>query len=482
VGKEDEDISKDLVPEVKAKYRFDFRENNRSEVRPKEGIEGTLHLLNGVDIQVRVYDISNNGACIVIPVDIARSLKPLDELDISIRVVKQKFRAKYSICWFDHFSEEFRRVGLKFNQTMNHERFGKKSLVGIPDDYPVVGYFYRTNSYHERCAFRLISVSPEYATIELLSDQSLLFPGIEVNLMFSLDTISSPFIVATIDKVKTVKDKTEAGLSFNKVNPKTLRSLVNHLLIHSDISLYELRNSGFKPRKVSNNFTYRFARDQNEYEKVLALRRKSYLAALKIDTKVGLGGMAAPLDHLSRIMTVYQGDNLVASLALTFPGLDNELDTERSLENGLPKGFPPRDSIMELSRLCIDPEFQKGDILIRIFEHSYRVFATSGRQVAITSTDDKLWPTYKKIGFRKTGLSYAHPTLNGLKHDIIRIDLKDVLIGRRVPLLAWLVVYSRMTEHVLSVGKLKLSIYQKIRIKILLSISKALGLTRDDEY
>ena len=173
---------------------------------------------------------------------------------------------------------------------------------------------------------------------------------------------------------------------------------------------------------------------------------------------------------------------MVSSIALTFPSEDTTLDTERALPSGYPSGFPAKTTIMELSRLCIDPEYQKGDILIRIFEHAYRVFSTSGREVAITSSDDTLWPTYEKIGFKKTGLTYPHPVLNGIPHHILRIDRRDVYLAKGISFLTWFVVYSRMTEYLWSTNAIELSFFEKLRVSILLKVSKILGLMRRDRY
>ena len=295
------------IPEIKKSFKYNFRQSYRADVRPKEGIEGWLHLPGGISKKIRIYDLSNSGASVVLSEGLSKSLKPLDNLSLTIRILDQEFKGEYNICWFENFGKDQKRLGLKLNYQSTSSELKIRKMVEIPDDFPVVGYFYQTHTYYERCAFRLIAISADRAVLEVLSSHTLLFPGHRINLLFSLDTISSSPVRAKVVTVSAKERKLILVVELNNIDKNASRSLVNHLLIHSDISLVDLRNCGFRPRNISNNFSFRYARDQREYEKVLELRRKAYRAHLKIDATVKVADMAAPLDHISRIMTVYQG-------------------------------------------------------------------------------------------------------------------------------------------------------------------------------
>jgi hypothetical protein len=250
-----------------------------------------------------------------------------------------------------------------------------------------------------------------------------------------------------------------------------------------EFSPLDLRRLGFDLKNVSNGFRFRFVKTQDEYEEVLKLRYKSYLQAGKVDETKTFLDMGTSLDHLSRIIVAYHGSRLVGSVAVAFPDSDDlVLDTEKAFPNGYPNPMPAKTKMIEIARLCTDSDYRRSDLLLRILEYTYKVFVCGNREFVISSADDILWPLYKRIGFKKTGMSYAHPYLAGVIHHVIIGSRKEPDKAAGVSILAWLYVWRDMNRFLRGTRSLRLNSFQKTKIKFLETIGKLFRIRSKQKY
>ena len=130
-------------------------------------------------------------------------------------------------------------------------------------------------------------------------------------------------------------------------------------------SIKEFRESGFQTSSLKLSKTTRYCRTEQEYKEVLKLRYKSYLTRVdNIDENVDLQIFADDYDSRSRIVMLYHQQKLVASVRVVFCKDNQKMEIENYIE--LPEHFPDKEDCMEISRLCIDPDYRKSDLLLSL--------------------------------------------------------------------------------------------------------------------
>jgi hypothetical protein len=433
----------------------------RIDVRPHEGIDAAIRLDHfNEPIDVRVYDFSLQGLCIVVPKEIRDHINLVQDYQIELQFVlnsspkKTKASGIYKCCWIEDFNDNQFRIGFRSTNSTRIEGYKPKeaqsNLVEIPKSFPILGFYYKDHFYYERAALRLISINRNEVNVEVFDSELLLLPGMKIEIMFAIQAAKGPRINGIVTEI-TPKDAEHTIVNVEILDlPESLeRDLVNHLLQNTDLTPEKIRQARFKVKNIANTFRFRYLRDQEEYEQVLKLRFAAYKAAGKTKEGMTFRDLAAPLDNISRILLAYHGEKLVASVAMSFPESDSEiLDTERAIFGQKKEIYKNKKDIIEISRLCTDPSYRKGDLLLRLFEHIYKVFSLSPRSRIITSADMKLINIYLKLGFKKTGVSYLHPFLAQLEHHVIVAKKSDITAFKVTSPIKWLVIYHHITKFI----------------------------------
>jgi hypothetical protein len=464
------------------------RQVGRIDIRPSEGLLAKIKI-GAVFHEVPMYDLSINGVGLVLSEQVVSQMRVGTVVDVIISCSwGYDFEGKYECTRIEKYRTDF-RVGFKNISTTKVVDYNVPDshvgdLLTVPSDLPVVGYLYKDFFYIERVAFTIAQISTKALLIDVKDTELFLFSGMKVELMLALHTTSGRNIDGVISKVAINEDKSVRILvKVTKIPKKLEFDIVNHLLQNPAVTPDGLRNAGFRVTSIANNFRFRFVKSHQEYMEVLRLRKIAYAEAGKVSESADLEKLVAPLDSISRILVAYHGGKIVASVSMSFPQSENTiLDTERALEGGYPKEFPKKTSVIEISRLCTDPDYRRGDLLVRMFEQIYRVFVTAGRDYLVSSCDDKLWKIYKGIGFRKTKYSYPHPYLAGIIHHLIIIDKAVPTRARGFNFIKWNYLYRNMTLFLKGRVDLKYSWLDRLKLRIYISIGKILGIRNDDKY
>ena len=450
----------------------EMRLGKRLEIREHEGITAEIFIGDRY-VPVRVWDLTTTGACLIVN-------------DPRIFINGEILKVRLSFAWGESTELDYEvrwitsaRKGVKLGLMWVSPPAGQSEAESLPmitlsTSYPVIGYIYKDIYYQERSSFKLIAVSALKMILEVQDQEHLLFPQQRIELQFSLPWTKEGRLTGRIAQVLEVKSESvRVKIDLDAMSPSFEDDVVNYLILDPNVNLEALRKSGFHLKTIANNFRFRFVRTQEEYEQVLKLRYIAYGDAGKLPEGASPETMAAPLDSISRILIALHGDTVVASVAMSFPeSEDVVLDTERALPNGYSEQIPMKTQMIEIARLCTDPKYRRGDLLLRMFEHIYKVFATSDRKYLISSTDDKLWPIYRNLGFKKMGLKYAHPVLAGIQHEIILINLMVPVTGKGISFMRWWYLYSNMTNFVEARKKLERRGIAKIRYIVFRIASK----------
>jgi hypothetical protein len=437
-----------LVQFKPSKALSNLRQNGRIEIRENEGVNASIEVNNSFK-NVSIFDISSSGVCILCNEHISNYLELNKRYNIVVNFSWEKeFRGTCVVIWKTNINNNSYKVGLKFEGKINVANEEVNKMILVPENYPIIGYTYKDIFYYEKSIVKISKISKKYAELVIFDKEALYLPNKSINIIFSLSTRKSEKLSCNICSIiENNSDNIKILAEISDFSKHLENDFVNHLTLNPATTLKNIRDAGFRIKNISNNFKFRFVRTHEEYIEVLKLRFEAYKNASKVRDGATYEDMVAPLDNISRILIAFHGEKIIASVAMSFPNDQSILlDTERALSNGYPDYIPPKIEMIEISRLCTDPLYRQGDLLLRMFEHIYKVFATSGRKYLISSTDEKLWSLYKKLGFKKLNLSYEHPYLNKLKHEIILIDLTVPISGSRIDPLRWSYLYGNMTN------------------------------------
>ncbi|MCB0379129.1 MAG: PilZ domain-containing protein [Bdellovibrionales bacterium] len=463
--------------------KVDSRKIQRVDFRISENVEVSFDA-RGTPITGNVLDLSYDGLSLATKNIFNHDQVKFKEFLFTITFPDgTHFQKKGVVCWSSGFKVNYTRMGIRFTNSDTEQEKIQEDYIKISKNLPIIGYLYKDHFYFEKTIFSLTKVSHSFIEVQLYDSDVIIYPGLDIELLLSLQTANSEKLVAKVESVLPGdQNKMVIQASIIDWGKHIESNIINHLMQNPEVTMEDLRKCGFKVMSVSNNFKFRYVKTHGQYLKVLELRHKAYVNANKVSKDKTIEEMAAPLDYKSRILCAFHGNKLIASAAVSFPDNDTILDTERGVGKEIRRILPDKSLCVEISRLCTDPNYRRGDLLVRVFEHIYRIFASSGKKYIITSTDKKLWPIYKGLGFKKTGLEYDHPYLDNLKHYIIKIEVEKGTLASDISFARWNYLYRDMTLHMLKTGEIKLNRFQFLKIRLFSLIGILMNIRKQEKY
>jgi hypothetical protein len=455
------------------------REAVRLDIRASDSIK--VISIGSDRLNQNIFDVSIGGFSVLLPENIKfepgnRYLVTI-ELPDKNHISVEAFAASQVL-----FKAGQIKCGFKFNFPILSDDFS--DTYNLQDIAPVLGAIYKPHLFYERTIANIIAISENRYTIEVHDSDLILFPGEKFEFFISGPSIDFKPIIFEVLKVFSAENKRIHVFARPVSIPKSVRSWIGRFLVyHHDLTPSHIRSLGFPVKELSNGFKFRFIKTEKEYEEVLKLRFLAYKEAGKVSEGKTHVDMAAPLDCFSRIMGVYHFDKLIGSVAIGFPPSDKILlDIERGFPGGFPKKIPPKTQIVEISRLCTHPEYRRTDLLVRMFEYTYKTVHCGQRGYYLTSTDDKLWPLYRRLGFKKTGMNYPHPFLAGIKHHVILGKKTTPDSGLGINPLSWNYLWRDMGQYLENRGFVKRIFPTGIYIKFISLIGKLLRINLKKKY
>lgn len=464
------------------------RHQSRLEIRLSDGIKAHVILSPTDRFEVEVFDLNSFGASIVYRGSDDSRFQQGTEISLHIHFpdgAALSYTAR--VCWIAPLGSAA-RIGVEFAGQVGvpHPWKSESDVVRfeLPDYFAITGFFYKPYMFLERGHLRVSHVSATHLGFIFYDSEVILFRGQRLKVWILGGSRDSDGLEIEIQNVRRGDGRSVlVDATITRAPKSFLEWLAHQLIFICEKSPSDVRKYGFTVNRVSNGFRFRFVRTQEEYEAVLDLRYQAYLEAGKIDATKTPADMAAPLDPKSRILVCYHGDRIVASVAISFPSHDDEvLDTERAFVGGYPKPMPPKTQMVEISRLCTDSDYRKTDLLNRMFEYTYKVTVCGDRDYITTSTDAKLWPLYKKLGFKKTGMSYAHPYLSGLEHHVIVGKRTQPDFGNQISPLVWNYLWRDMNQFMDQRGLIEMTWGRRLKNRMMVALGRLLKIQTDRMY
>jgi hypothetical protein len=255
------------------------------------------------------------------------------------------------------------------------------------------------------------------------------------------------------------------GVRLTDPSPRSRQLFGQYVLQHGeDAMLEELREAGLRVQSCSRAVEFGSVRSLDDYSKVLRLRKMAYIGASKLPPDAYTQDTADAFDKRARILLGHHRDQVVASMRLMFHGPADPMEHEQFVE--LPADLPPKQDLIEITRVCTHPGYRGGDLLFELFRHAIVTSIQSGRRWILGSSTPKLLGLYKRIGCQITDLRYNHEALAGEEHVIFIGDVHRALAGRGVNPLVWNAIFAPVWEYLDVPSFVQVSAPAKVRLAV----------------
>ncbi|MCJ8277151.1 MAG: PilZ domain-containing protein [Bdellovibrionales bacterium] len=294
-----------------------------------------------------------------------------------------------------------------------------------------------------------------------------LVKGMKISSIFNFPMTGDIEIKFEIVNVRFTRDngKEYLGLGVRFINPSTklLEIIGQYLFQFGDVSsLKELKDSNLFSGRISDKVDFRFVKNQEEYEKVLELRKTSYLAVNKANAEDSPESFSDIYDARSRIVIGEYNGNIIATSRLTFHENVDKFEQQEYIEWS--HDLPRTHESLEIMRVCVHPDYQKTDVLLGMFHFNALTAVQSKRKYVVMSVTEEMRKFYSRIGFQDVNLSYEHPTLNNTVHNICIANVVDGMSGKNCDPVYWNIVWADVTSYLEEYDLISLDPAAKIRM------------------
>ena len=285
----------------------------------------------------------------------------------------------------------------KKNKFHLEQRFFPRWLCGI--EFLPSGIVANPYKFNDFIHFQVRDISPNGMQIVTSLRNKYLVPGMTLESMISFPMVAQIKVDLKICNVRitTSNGKDYLALGTKMISEdKKMKEVIGQYVFQfgSKTSIEELKKWGLQVNKASDGVEFSYVRTEDDFLKVLKLRKLAYAGAGKIPADYDTNELADIFDTRSRIiMGTYRGQ-LVATARLIFHEEDDELEHERFMK--LPKDFPRNDELIEVTRFCTHPDFRGSNLFYRLLQHIVLTTLQSKRRYLVSSATLKLSKVYQK--------------------------------------------------------------------------------------
>ncbi len=467
----------DLLPKEawRPVIAFCGRASNRISERELEHVPALLSALTAQrgknrGISVRLWDYSSLGFAVLLNSKTAQEWQAHkgDPTLLTLNVDGEPMKIE---CRVQNISEFRGQVRLGLSRCDWLGPVFDSASLSLPDGAWLLAETPNPLLFGEWTRLRLVGLSSGVRLIFECEDSSLMVGlGRKMRVRFHFPTMGDAECQGRVERLeRSENDGICFMLGLSALNAAFANDLSETLVSEQSLHPESLRALGLPLRFFRHRTSMSFVDNQEDYERVLHLRRNAYVAAQKKSGDTAPEAMSSHWDRFSRILCIHHENVLVASATLTFP--DSEaarLRTQTAFPGGeYPCPVPPKTQFIEVSGLCTHHEYRKGDLLQAVFEHIARVFLLSDRQFILTIADDNLLPLYLSLGF--ANLKQTCIFLDR-RHHLICGSRANALYGKGMSFMAWHAVFADVIRDLHDKGFLKLGWLDSLRVRLRLAI------------
>ena len=397
--------------------------------------------------KVDLWALSPMGAEFVWPHE---SLKIGEKLDITIYLNKRHIEFKgISICNFEE--KQGRKIfGVRWLAESNRKNVEQeRPKRWIASDYyaPTV-VCSNPILFDDMLLFRVVNISADGALLHTSMRNKVIIPGIILDGVWSFPMTGSASGEFKVQWTKTVSvsgvQKLAIGVKFSKRFRDLNMLSGEYVLQFGDAeSIAEIRKSSLSLKNVKNAIIVDFAKTEEDYQAVIALRRVAYQHYSKDE----IPEMTDKFDTQSRILTARHHGKIVGTLRMIFQKNGDTLEIGEYLK--LPDDFPENHELVEVSRLAVDPDYQLSSIVLDLQRQCYLIMLQTKRRFLVGAAPEHLCEAYKRMGVKVNKEIYYSPkSCPDLKLYLIVMDLYDVLANpENVGPVMWNKMYDKLLDY-----------------------------------
>lgn len=454
---------------------FNYPKLFRSDSR----VSGKIIIDGKKDRVVNLWSISPLGAIIDLKDKDGEGLKIGEELDLKLKMVDQNFNIQATIVTSVQQSDSSHLIGLRWNRFNECEDENKLQEINRREnrrwncepDYLPSGVIKNPYIFNDQIFFKMISVSKGGLKFRTSMKNTMIIPGIRfwADIDFPLVGRARIQFSAESTTIQELNSRSVLVVNAKFIDPdkKALAIIGQYVYQFSpEATLQDLKGEDLPVKSYSSGVTFDLCRGQEDYQEVLALRRKAYLQAKKIPENSTIEQMSDEFDSRSKILVARKSGKIVASARLVYNENEDQMEHEEFFY--LPAGSPPKNDIVEVTRLCIDPDFQNGDLFYRLVKEIVINIIISGRSYILMDATKGMSRIYKKIGATVIGPTFIHSKLNDIPHYPLMGKVPNAVMGLKTNIVVWTLIYADLydflkTRSDFSSSKIARSKYQFYR-------------------
>jgi hypothetical protein len=443
----------------RARYDLDFKEIHDliypADGRPSDRILARLRkrdLTRPQYTSCRVWKLSPLGIELVYPQD--ASFKKGDPIDVEVTVAGERSYFEGLIVDLVQENEAIKLIGIRLSKRsvqLDQEDDRRRSPRWLcSEDFFPSAVAPGKMGMNDSMRFQIRDISKEGLQLTCSLRNKFLLPGMSLTLAATFPEVGELILRTKIVRVDITsdggKDQLVVGTEFLYLSRRDRSVLAQYLIQFSNVeSLQELRSNGFEPHSVSRGVDFYFLKSEEDYRQVLELRLLAHRSEGTIrNTGVDLADMGDINDARARILIGKYRDRVVVTGRVRFNDLGTPLEHEAHVE--LPKDFPRRDQIQEVSRLCTHPDFRRSDLLTSFFHFICSSSLSEDRPWYLMGSWEQMVPFYRKIGFRETNLSHGEKMWNQ-DQKVLLGNAVDAMLGRTTHPIYWNLIWRQVSDY-----------------------------------
>lgn len=216
-------------------------------------------------------------------------------------------------------------------------------------------------------------------------------------------------------ELRWVKKMSDGPINFIRLGAKVIKSSPSYLPCIGQYLFQYVREAavasiwqaGILIQSVASGVTYSFVQSEEDYRAVLELRKETYPWAQLSNQKIRLEDLGDVYDTRAKILHARHHEKSVGSLRLVFHDGDDCLEMLEHMDSKLiPADFPSKESLVEVTRICISPDYRKGDLMLGMLKMAIVTMLQHGRDWMVGGSETELLPYYNALGAKVTDLKY----------------------------------------------------------------------------
>ncbi len=349
------------------------------------------------------------------------------------------------------------------------------------DEFLPTGISPNPSRFNDFIHFRVRDISTSGLQLYASLRNKHLVPGMELDTIVSFPLVGQVSLRLKIKNARIItlngRDYLSLGTSFVN-SPKPVLNTISQYVFQfgPNTSVKELKKEGLPVKSISSALEYTWVKTSQDYKDVLQLRKEAYIGVNKLSPNAKNEDIADIFDARSRILMVKYRSSLIASLRIIFHEPEDRLEHEEFIK--LPKNFPRKDQMIEVTRICTHPSYRGADLLYSLIKQVSLIAIQSDRKWIVGSATKELTSLYVKMGYRSySKLKFKHKNLGSSDHFILLGNMPNILSGQGMSPHFWNYLYSDLVDFAVKKGMLNFSPVMNIRMnlyKMLLPISRFL--------